>query len=468
MSILTKQITFSMSLAGALVVAACSSGVGGGIAGIGGSGYISTGTVTSFGSVFVNGVEFETGSSSFEIEGMSGSQQDLKIGMVVQVSGSINADGSTGTATHIKYGDDLQGPVSNITTGLNTRSFTVLGNNVVISATTTAFEGVLFANIVDGNVVEISGFYDENNQLQASYLELKSASSNADSVFEVKGKLTNLSANQFQVKGVTVDASAANFNGFTQLQNNLLVEVKGTFSNNVLLATEIEADNGLSEDADVEVEGIINRYASLADFDINGLKADASNAQLSPASLIIGRGSKVEIEGRMNNGVLMVSRISAREGSAEVSAVVSGISENSFTVEVQTEQFINITLTRSTRMEDEMEMQGADDNLLLTELRIGDSVSVQGFESAENTITATQVKRNSEAQETEVQGVLSAESNSSFTVLGVTFQVDTSTEYDGADTNAAFLNLTTLDESIISIIVDNKDDAFANEVGLSD
>jgi len=135
-------------------------------------------------------------------------------------------------------------------------------------------------------------------------------------------------------------------------------------------------------------------------------------------------------------------------------------------VEVLTGQFINISLTSATRMEDEME--GEDDNLLLSELEVGNFLVMQGFENGASSISATQIKRETDTLNTELQGVVTAASNSAFTILGVTFQVDGSTVYDGSGGNAGFLNLITLDQSVIKIIVDDAADAFANQVELSD
>lgn len=105
------------------------------------TGFVSTGTITGFGSVYVNGVKFETDSATFDVDGVSGTQDDLAIGMKVDVMGTINADGVTGTATSIDFDEELQGPVSDITVGDGqTRSFTVLGSTVIIDSNDTNFD----------------------------------------------------------------------------------------------------------------------------------------------------------------------------------------------------------------------------------------------------------------------------------------------------------------------------------------
>lgn len=107
----TSILFSTATLTSALLIAGCSGDSGiGGTAGIGGSGYISSGTITGFGSIFVNGVEFETSSSTFDVDDDNSlSESDLAIGMRVVVTGSVNADGITGTATSVTYDDDLEG-----------------------------------------------------------------------------------------------------------------------------------------------------------------------------------------------------------------------------------------------------------------------------------------------------------------------------------------------------------------------
>ena len=100
-SILHSAITAAMAIS----IAACSSGSD--VAGIGGSGITptgitSSGTITGFGSIIVNGVKFETSTSTFSIDDSpSGSQDDLAVGMRVTVNGTVNSDGVNGTATSV-------------------------------------------------------------------------------------------------------------------------------------------------------------------------------------------------------------------------------------------------------------------------------------------------------------------------------------------------------------------------------
>jgi len=431
------------ALTAAIMVSACGSSgsLGSGdIAGIGGSGFISSGTVTGFGSVFVNGVEFETNSAIFEIEDASLSQSDLRVGMVVQVEGTINPDGVTGTATGIQYSDDIEGPIGSIVENADAteKTLTILGKTIIVSTTETAYEGLTYASIAPGYVIEVSGFEDQSGALRASYIELKSTSYTTASIFEIKGVIENLSGTSFTVQGVNVDASGANLSDLpTGLQSNVLVEVKGTYDGTTIIATEVEAEsNDLSDDADeVELEGLITRYVSNSDFDINGFKVNALNAVFTPSTLEtqLKLGDKVEAEGPMLNGVLVAMEVESRGGSAEASATVGTIdtANNRFTMAILSGQSITVQLTTATRMEDDA---GSDDHLLLTELQSGNFVDVKGFESGASTITATQVKRESEVKEVQLQGVVTTPvPTTSVTILGVTFLVDGATDYEDAN-----------------------------------
>ena len=457
----SKKFNLALPIISLLMAASC--GGGSDTAGIGGSGFISSGSVTGFGSVFVNGVKFETTASTFDVEDVDGSQDDLRVGMVVQVQGTINADGVSGTATHIQYADDLQGQISGVSENpdMTEKFLTILNKKVVISNTDTAFEGTSYDLIAEDDVVEVSGYYDQIGELRASYIEFKTASL---SDVEVKGEIAELSGTNFKVLGINVDTATASAsidlpNG---LQIGVLVEVKGTYNNstNTIIATQVEAeDNELSENDEVEVEGLITSYVDDSEFDINGYPVNASNAVFTPTGLVLEVGIKVEAEGSVSNGILNASEIELRGGSAEISAEVVDVTDlanNRFSVLlVAGEPPITVQLSASTRVEDEL---GDNDNPLSIVLNNGDFVEVRGFETDTSTIEATQVKRESEVKETQLQGVVSAKVDDvSITVLGVVFPVNASTEYEAENdvafaTSAEFFNALIPGQTVVNIV----------------
>lgn len=462
-----KQLTktrFAVPVLTAMLMAACNGG--GDLAGIGGSGFISTGTVTGFGSVYVNGVKFEIDQAQFEVEDrLDAGESDLRVGMVVQVQGSVNADGSTGSASFIRYADDLQGPVTAIdVSDPDFKRLTVLGKTVVISAADTSYDGLTYDSIITpGQLIEISGFYDQNGDLQASYVELQSDTFDGSSEVEVKGLISELSGTSFTVQGIRVDASSVSvFEGFANgLQNGLLVEVKGTFdvTANTLLATEVEAEGDLyADDDEVEIEGYVTHYTAIDNFEVNGVPVDASGVS---TSLQLAEGDRIEVEGYIRNGWLIAEEIELRGGNVEISARLEQVLNNQqFTLRpVDNQPVITVQISDLTRMEDEL---GDDDRLSLADVDLvpGNFITVRGFEADNNNVTATRVKREAEIKDTELQGVvdsyvLSSATSGSVTVLGVTFTIDDNvTEFEENDVPLSlndFLTALTVDETVISI-----------------
>src|SRR3990172_12100904 len=133
--------------------------------GIGGTG-ISVGKITAADgtSVDVNGVAFDTTNATVTVDGVSGNQNNLKVGMIVKVDGTFNPDGTTGIAANIEFKDILEGPVDSVSPTL-----VVLGQTVSVSSPThydfadINSDGTIDVNDLGiGNIVEVSGFLDAN------------------------------------------------------------------------------------------------------------------------------------------------------------------------------------------------------------------------------------------------------------------------------------------------------------------
>ncbi len=448
----------SLSAAIALTLVACGGG-GGGLAGIGGSGFISSGSITGFGSVIVNGVKFETNDATFDVDGVSGTQNDLAIGMIVNVNGSINDDGITGTATSISFDDELQGPVSGLlaldpNADNLTRTFTVLDVKVIIDSGSTTFDisgennvppGTIFNfdTIADNNNVEISGFFNSAGNLLATRVELKNVAFDTSSIVEVKGNISNLINTTFNIGTLIIDASAAILDDLPNgLVDGQLVEVKGTFDTiNTITATKVEAEDDSVDDADeFELEGLITDFNSNADFKVNGIPVNASNATFEPASLssTLKDDLRIEVEGAIINGILMATEIKLEDGNIKVHANIGTIdvAGNSFTlVPVSGEPVITVTVTTGTQFEDDVSASPSP-TFNINDLVGGTFVEVEGHENdSSDGFTATEVEV-TETDDIIVQGNLQAIIKDDFiTVLGVSFQIDDIGETDFEDTN---------------------------------
>ena len=454
-----KSLLYSaVATATVIGITACSSGSGSDVAGIGGSGVTSSGTITGFGSIFVNGVEFDTSSSSFSVDDNPGSESDLAVGMRVTVDGSVNADGVSGTATSVSFNDDLEGPVSNIQQLPydTTRTLTVLGRQVVIDSTTTSFDisGTLpgpfdFDNIADNNHVEISGFLDSNGVMKATRVELKNTNFNHNgTIVEMKGTVENFNFPTFNLAnttGVTVDVTSA------VIDNNLpggivdgaFVEVKGTCSSGA--CTTINAsnvENGLddfNDNDDVEVEGIITSLTDQNNFEVNGIQVDASNATRIPASINLVEDMEVEVEGPINGNTLIASKVKDESNDIKIEATIFSVTpaNSSFELEPVSGQTITVVIDKSTEVDDEVSSITNPDDLI-TSLNSGEFVSIEGYDGGNGTVIASEIERmtSTDRDDVIVQGKLEAITKDvSIRVLGVTFSIDDIGETDFQDTS---------------------------------
>ena len=297
-------------------------------AGIGGTG-ITSGEITRFGSIFVNGVEFNTDNSQFEVDGtVFGSQSEailagLAVGMVARIEGITDASGVTGTATLVVYDDEIEGPVANLTTLLNgQKSFEIFNQTVIIDQTSTFFKVTDFGTLAMNDIVEVSGFLAPNNEIFATYIEWQGVLEPGVSEVELTGTISQFDSGtkSFKLGSVTIDfASAVTIDVPGEiLYNGLEVEVEGVYqADGSILAVEIEEedDDFESEIDHISLQGIIANFSNVTGlhFTIGGQPVDASIAELSPPGIIVlDNGVNVEVRGSIVGGVLFADKVKLR------------------------------------------------------------------------------------------------------------------------------------------------------------
>ncbi|GAB1257459.1 hypothetical protein NBRC116494_19610 [Aurantivibrio plasticivorans] len=438
------------------------------VVGIGGTGSPAqaTGSITGFGSIFVNGVEFETDSSSITIDDNPGSESDLKLGMVVTVSGEIDGTGNTGTATTVVFDNEVQGPVSSIGAVLTNgkREIIVLNTTVILDPVSTVFDDTSFDTIAVDDLVEVSGFRNSANQLVASRIERKSAFQTDISEVEIKGQINSLDtvAMSFVVGTYTVDYSTAS-EVEEPLSNGLGVEVKGTLNGTTITATRVQQEDDIFGDEidKVSIEGFITNLSGTT-FSILGQEVDASSATFSPASLVLANDLKVEVEGPIEGGVLRARSVEARDSELEINATVSAINGQTVTLSLFNGT-VDFTVDNSTRMDDKT---GVEDIFTVDEITPSDFLEVRLIDNGSSYI-ATEVRRD-DLDDDEVQGpVDSFVSGSSITLFGITYSVDGSTQFKDANESAISSTnfFSTLQEgSIIKLQDELTTDGTADEV----
>lgn len=380
---------------------------GGGDGGIGGTG-VAFGGITAFGSVWVNGVEYKTGSASFKLDDRSVTQADLRVGMVVRVDGSI----SNATAATVTVDASIKGRVEQV---IDANRMVVMGQTVQVDGQT-KFEN----NVVPvvGNLVHVHGLIVSDGTVAAGYIERRAAA--ATPPFAVKGlvKSHDAAAQSFVVGTLTVRYAGAVLGGMPAGNwNGQFVEVKGTACAGdpvcgTLTASQV-GPNGprVTSIAAAEYEGFV------ASTTANGFFLGAQQVVVTgdtiyengvAADVVVG--AKLEAEGAISGGILTASKISFRDNvrlEADIASIGSGslmlTGLNGLTVQVD-------ALTR---------YKGNVSSL--AGLAVDNHLRIRGRAAGGNTVIATEVELRSTTSDSRiiVQGPTSAVANPNLTILGI-------------------------------------------------
>jgi FG-GAP-like repeat/Domain of unknown function (DUF5666)/FG-GAP repeat len=308
-----------------LLFAACVSVICFGLAhaagGISGTGRSSFGSITAFGSIFVNGIEYSTSTANIIINGTpSQPESALKLGMAVRVEGSINADGLTGTATIVEYIGDIEGVIDAAPIITGTRGTFRIYGLVVNTDSKTIYDNVAsLAALAGGDVVEVSGFFNANDgSFTATRVEKKLAFRKV----ELRGYVSNVTTTTFVLgPSLVVNYSAAQLKNVPPggLANGLYVEVKATAqpTNNVLPATRVSVEGSILASTNIAyglLQGVAAKVTSNS-FEMGNqliltnaqtvFKVGTANAPLAKA-LPVGlvSGVKAFASGPVVNGVM--------------------------------------------------------------------------------------------------------------------------------------------------------------------
>jgi hypothetical protein len=438
-----------------LAVLACVScgGGGGPLAGggIGGTG-ITTGSVPGFGSVFVNGVEFDTAGTSMDIDdvlsvGTGANDADvLGLGMVVTVTGTVNADGVTGTATSISYDEIVEGPIAaapNEDLDRVIKIFDVLGITVVADRNSTVFVDTDYDSLVADLVVEVSGYFDAADRVIATRIE---GVPGAGTGVELRGTVSGFSelngVGGFMLGNVevTFDLATVFEDPLSSVTDDRVVEVAGILvTSTSISAQRIELeDEGFSDSDAVSQEGIVTQFDDLGSFFVGGQEVNASVAAFSPASLAVTLGvdQKIEVEGEIISGVLIATEVEQRQGDIVIAGLVTGINVGAGTVLVEVVSG-QPSISVSTDVQSQLEDEQLEQSFTLGELTADvDEVVIEGYLDDASNVVAAQIKRKV-LENYELQGLVDAASGSSgsgsVTILGVTMQTEGETAFEDAN-----------------------------------
>jgi len=449
-----KQLIIGMTLALAGAgMTACGGGGGGGDAGTGSSNISSVGTITGFGSVYVNGVKYETHSASYRVDDEDRfDDSSLAVGMKVKVEGTIDSNGTTGTATRIIYDDDVEGPVdvgSLTSVDASTKTFTIFGMLISADASRTVYDdGASFDNLAEGQKLEVSGYFD-GSQIVATRIEKQN---DLDDEYELKGTVSAYDGSSISLTLLNgASAGPYSIDGSAELDipadpTGQFVEVKLIDQAGSLVAIKIETDDDdlLDDDEDdVSIRGIL-ADDGMGGYLVNGVSFTVDGStEYEPESLQgnLSAGMDIEVEGYMQGNVLIADEIESEDGDIEIQARVIGVSASdakngTITLDMGNGQSLDVQTDYSTQFEDDSASDlNDDDSFNLGELAVDtDFVEVEAYKDGAGNLIATSVKREDAGQATKLEAPVDTyDANVSVTLLGITYTVGVSTRYEIED-----------------------------------
>jgi hypothetical protein len=433
-----KRGIVAAGLAGLVVglVVACGGG-GGAVAGIDRLG-VTNGTITGFGSIFVNGVEYETGNAtSIVVDDSPGTESELQVGQVVTINWASNDNGVTFRAADVTYNKSLEGPIASINSGA--QSFVVLGQTVVVDSGTSFDSGIVpqdVTGLLVGDNVEVSGLIDAAGDIRATRVERKAVGG----TLEVRGAVGTVTATTFDINDQVVNYASATLTGFSgPIAAGDFVEAKGTSVNGSgeLVATEVKLeDEGLPRGGDGdegEAEGFVTAFTSPASFSVNGVPVVTQAATVVTGG-VVALNVKVEVRGAFNaSGELVADSIKVKTGSSG-DAVNARLRGNVEGITIATSQLVVLGVTvrvdASTRIEDQRDDQRP---FGLANLSVGDNVEIRGVLQGDGSVLATLLEREDASSNGMLRGPISALSEPNFTLLGRTIATDGSTDFDDSN-----------------------------------
>ncbi len=301
-----------------LQLTGCGGGLGdiaqGGIDGTG----LGIGPISKFGSIFVNGIEYDTSAAEISINGEAGSPEQLKLGMYVDVLGAQDQTEQQGTVDSLEYRDLLRGQVRYI--NVENSNLQVLGLEVRVTENTFLYGIDSLADLQVGDMVRVSGSALTSDgetapAIEATLLEYLPQTADTFSVISV---LVNLdeSTQSFFIGGQR----------FLYGEAQTLPEVLSEHTRVEVTGRQVQQDNGsilfmvdtvrelppapLLEGSTAQIDGKITRYVDPQNFDVEYRRVSLAQSLVDSLSENLRLGLSVHISGTSNaDGVIEIDSI---------------------------------------------------------------------------------------------------------------------------------------------------------------
>ena len=411
-------------------------GAGDGVAGggIGGSGItvsaVSSGTVTNFGSVIVNDVEFDTANTEVVVGGGVQGTGDAAVtsllsrGMVVRVEGRLDGD-TIGTAARVVYNPTVEGPLESITTLDDTVTELIVMGQTVRVDDRTVFRNATLDALVAGQVLEVSGLADAAGTIFATYVNKKADGLALNAPVALKGVIDNLDtvARRFTLNSLAIDytsATVSGFSGASPLQGQPAAVKGRLIGPDTLVATSVAFENELGRDDidTADIEGFITQFGPTNRFRLGTVVIVTDGAtvfqDVLPADL--SPGTRLKVRGSLNSRIILADAVAPVEKiKLESNAGSVDLAPGRRSLTLVGLSPVAIKTNAATRFTG---VAGLD------QIAVGDHVMIFGRPSTANRVIATRALVKPFSDQVVLKGPVESAASPDLVILGVT--VDTS------------------------------------------
>jgi hypothetical protein len=278
------------------------------------------GPISGFGSVIVNGVRYDDSAATVlddDDDDSSRGRAALKLGMMVEIDAAqVSRAEARGKALRIRFGSEIVGPVSSFDEAGGT--LVVLGQTVETRAST-VFDDSLGGGLATGTVVEVHALFDAAT---GRYIATRIEAEPETSFYKLRGLIANLDpiAKTFTLGDAKISYAGLVVADFPKALANgqrVRVRLQTTQVDGQWIAVALRPGVRKLEDrAEAHLRGTVTAFSSSASFELNGLRVDAAGASFPDGTEGLVLGAKVEVEGKVLDGVLVASKVELDERHA--------------------------------------------------------------------------------------------------------------------------------------------------------
>ena len=380
------------------------------------------GPLSGFGSVFVEGDEYATGSATVTIDGVATTEASLLVGQVATVTGTPGSNGGAGTATTVNVTTKLVGPVTAV--DLAAATVTVLGQTVDITGDTSVADGIAPtdpAGLLYGQIVAVDG-YRNSAGLIASRFDAATGAT-----LRVSGVVTALDGGSqtFLLGGTTVNWAGVAAGLPAGVTNGSYVvatgsTVGGLATLNALQVTAATEATAGPAGSSGTVHGAITRFAATTDFDVAGqsVTTDSSTTYVGGVAADLAADVEVQVAGQYSSaGALAATQVTIVP--ATVFRVVGTVDQLGTAAATLTVAGVTLATAAATRWDDRSALRQR--TFAYADLRIGDGVEVRGVATGAAQADARVVERRvlPVTTLTELQDTVTVLADPALTIAGI-------------------------------------------------